>query len=259
MAEACSQPHPYDVDAFCTDWAAAMCQVANVCSVDAFGCQQYQTTQCLTNAVTATSPDTRNFDPDNGHACIDAMQWAYDQNTIGFTQLQSLVDVCQRAYLGLATAGDFCRMDYDCAAGLVCVSQNPGGTPVVCATPQPVMQGQSCAAQGSQCPTGTYCNNHGSGSWICDEAPAAGQPCALGTYCASDAHCVMSMCQPRAQAGEACLPNGDDCAAASPYCDPYSKTCSAGLAFHPGNADCQGISGIGTPADSALEGGAGGD
>jgi hypothetical protein len=76
MAGACvqSQPPTYDAIAFCTDYAQAMCQVANTCSVDQGGCQMYEFDQCKTHAVDATSPQTRIYNENNAHACIQAMQ-----------------------------------------------------------------------------------------------------------------------------------------------------------------------------------------
>jgi hypothetical protein len=256
---ACAARTPsYDVISFCTDSAQARCQIAGTCSVDAFACQAFQFKQCTTDAQLATGANTRVFNSDNAAACVQALQNLFGSNTtaVGFAQIQSVNDTCARVYAGTGNAGAFCRLEYDCVNGLVCAPKTPGGTPSVCAAPQPVQQGQSCAAIGSQCPADTYCAQQNGNAPQCASCPGAGEPCAEQEYCMSAQRCVRGTCVDRGGAGTPCVPGQDDCAADNPYCDPYSSQCTPGMTFQPNSVDCLGVAGLrATPvADAAVDG-----
>jgi hypothetical protein len=243
-------PAPYNVISFCTDASQAMCQVAGMCSIDLSNCQMYQYQQCLTKAVQSTSPERRVYNADNAHFCIGALQSAYRDGaaSIASTQLSSIHDLCERVYAGTSTAGQFCEMDYDCAPGLVCAPQTPGGNPTICEPAQPADQGQSCEAPGSQCAADTYCAKQ-AGGWTCSPCPGSGQQCAApGSYCLSTEHCVQGTCIARGGNGAPCV-TSDDCGKDSPYCDPYSNTCAPGLFFQRGSVDCRGIAGLNPSSD----------
>jgi hypothetical protein len=249
-------PQPYNVISFCTDASQAMCQIANTCSIDLSTCQMYQYQQCLTKAVQSTSPERRIYNEDNAHFCIGALQAAYRDGatSIPSTDLNSIHDTCERVFLGTSSAGQFCEMDYDCGQGLICVPQMPGGNPTICEPAQPATQGQSCEAPGSQCAADTYCAKQNGGSWACSPCPTSGQQCAVpGAYCMSTEHCVQGTCQPRGKSGAPCVTN-DDCGTDSPYCDPYTNGCAAGLSFQHGSVDCRGVAGLNPSPDPPPDG-----
>jgi hypothetical protein len=251
-------PDPYNVLSFCTDAAQATCQVASVCGIDSAVCQTYQYGQCKTKAVQTTSPERRVYNSDNAHVCVTALQWAYGNGatTVGSSQLASIHDSCERVYVGMSGVGDFCEMDYDCAGGMACVPKTPGTNPTMCEPAQSVVQGESCDNPGALCASGTYCAKQGS-SWSCSPAPAVGQPCAMGEYCANADHCEQNVCVARGGNGAPCVNNGD-CAADSPFCDPYSNTCASGLSFQRGNVDCRGLAGLTPPPPDPPDAGGGG-
>ncbi len=249
----------YDALHFCTDEAQARCQVSTTCGFDAVGCQTYEYTACITNANQVTIAQTRLYNSNNAHACVDALQGVYAaaamNSTVGFQQVQTANEACALVYVGTIPAGNNCRMDLDCFPGLFCAAKNPGGNPAVCAAPQPVAQGQSCAAVGSRCEPGTYCGSVG-GAWQCIAGAAAGQPCAEGAYCGASEYCVGATCQPRGGPGAACV-SASACDGNDAYCDPYSSSCAPGLTFQPGNADCRGVAGIAVVDDASADQGVG--
>jgi hypothetical protein len=248
-----ARPPDYSADSFCTDVAQARCQIAATCSVDAYACQQFQYNVCITNAVQSTGANTRVFNSDNANTCVQALQnvFGWGASKVGSDQLQSVDVTCAQVYVGRANAGDFCRLDYDCVPGLICAPKDPGGTPSICAAPQLVQQGQSCAAVGSQCVADTYCSMQSGGAMQCAPCPGEGQACADQTYCMSAQHCVGGTCVARAGAGAPCVPGQDDCSADAPYCDPYSLQCSQGMTFQVGSVDCLGVAGLRGPGVDA--------
>jgi hypothetical protein len=239
-----SQDPPNDVISFCEAVAQASCQMATACSVDSVTCQQYQNAQCSLQAQILTHAATRTYDPTAGAACVQALQAAYGSSTgmVAAGQLKAMTDTCERAYAGVMQQGTGCHSDYDCAAGLSCTANTPGGDPVICEPAQPVAQGQSCSGLGAQCPAGNYCSDQ-SGQWQCTPGADVGQPCAAGMYCLGAQHCVAHVCPMPGSAGTSCV-SDDDCGADAPYCDPNSSSCAPGLKFQPGSVDCMGLTGV---------------
>jgi hypothetical protein len=204
----------------------------------------FQNQKCVTLAVDATTPGTRQFNADNARTCIARLNGAFGGGAgmVDYAQIGDYTDACERVFLGVAAVNDACTLDYDCSNGLVCSKGPNGGS--VCVAPQFVGQGQSCAAAGSQCGADYYCAYQQGGS-ICAPANASGEKCFAGS-CSSTDHCVAGICKARGSAGAQCVQDSD-CAQDVPYCDPYANACSAGLTFTPGGIDCMGVAGLSSP------------
>jgi len=260
LAQDCADPKPYgNALDFCSAKAQAMCQIATECHFDQVGCQMYESQVCVTQAVDATTPGTRQYNSDNARACIDALNGAFGNGAsqIDFTHIAAFTDACQRVFLGTGGTNQPCNLPYDCSYGLSCMPKTPGGNSFVCAAPQPVQQGQSCAAIGSQCAAETYCAYQQTGAWICAPANGSGQACTDGDgSCSASLHCVAGFCQPRGSAGAPCVQD-TDCAPDAPYCDTYANACSVGLTFAPGGVDCMGVAGLSVPRVTPGGGGTG--
>ena len=85
-----------------------MCQVSNVCGVDSTGCQMYQYSNCLTEAVQATMPRTRLYTSNYAQACVEALSAAYgnNNNQISYQQIGNLNQTCGLVFLGTGNPGD---------------------------------------------------------------------------------------------------------------------------------------------------------
>jgi hypothetical protein len=263
LAIACTNkvtPAYPDTTSFCAGKAKAICQVADLCAIDAPTCQAYQDGLCNQAAQQAMASGTRNYNADNAKACIDAVTAAYGNGAskVEYMLLSDLATKCDRVFTGNAPSHASCTSDYYCANDLICSPTAPDVTTRVCATPTQVAANDFCSNPGSVCATDTYCAKQASnGLWLCSPAAATGAACGDATPCVSSQRCVSAVCQPRATGSGNCASDGD-CAPAFPYCDTYAGSiCTIGLTFATGAPDCKGIAGLSGPV-TTPDAGAGG-
>jgi hypothetical protein len=253
VGAACSSktevPYP-DEATFCTAKAKAICQVSSLCAIDPTACQATQVHQCNADAMAVGA--NRTYSADNAKTCVDAVNAAYgDAMTRGQVPYATLTDIatkCARVFTGNAAANAPCTSDYDCASGLVCSPAVPGATTMVCAKPLAKALGDFCLDPGSQCAPDSYCAKQTNMTWMCTAAAAQGAPCDDATPCVSTQHCVGSICQPRATAGQSCTADSDCSPTPAPYCDHSAGyICTVGQTFAAGAFDCKGFAGQATP------------
>jgi hypothetical protein len=267
IAVACSisTPPPPDQDEgeFCTDWAKAICQLANgPCNFIESVCTTYQTGVC-TNFVAAQS-GTGQYSQPNGKACIDALNGAYggSPSSIPAKTLFAVKATCSKVVVGTQPAGMPCQGDNDCSGTLVCAPE-VGQNQSVCVTGlTPKNAGDICADPGDECQGDSYCALPASGLPRCVASAATGGSCNGSIPCGSTDHCVNGLCQTRGLSGESCT-SSDDCSSSAPYCDTYTPAgCTDGLTFARGSDDCNGIVGVdqadsGTPSVTVTDAGPG--
>ena len=261
VAVACSSsssstaPPPPDstVAEFCTDWAAAICQLSSFCQFDAATCQAYQqNTVCTQFAASATASGTRQYSQPGGLACVTALKGAYGSNpsSISAAQITALDTTCNQAFVGNVASDKPCTSDYDCVSGLTC-NLIPGQSASVCGSGAPVEAGAMCLST-SQCPPSYYCAPVSGAEPQCTPTPATGGACSAAIPCGADDYCNSSgVCEAKVAQGQPCTSSAD-CAAAAPYCDTYPPAaCVTGLTFARGSIDCNGIAGTDQSSNDA--------
>jgi hypothetical protein len=207
---------PYaEVGEYCTAYAKAICQAG--CQFEPSTCETFQTNQCNQQADESTASGTRQYQPGNVQACIDAVNGAYDNASVVSTaQVQSIASTCARVFLGTAAEGATCTSDFDCAVnGDFCASA-PGVSTDACAKPTPKQLNDDCADRGDQCPTDAYCAPE-TGTSVCVAAQTTGQTCSATVPCDSENHCVNGICKALAVRGQAC--NSDADCTGGLFCD----------------------------------------
>lgn len=265
VATACSSsssggaaPTPPDstVEAFCADWATAICQLSTFCQFDATACVTNQTSVCSTFATNATASGDRQYSQPAGKTCIDALTKAYGGNpsVIAAADLATLDATCNAAFVGSVASDKPCTSDYDCATGLTC-SLIPGQSTSVCGANSSVAAGGTCLAT-AQCPPNYYCAPVMGAEPQCTATPTTGGACSGAIPCGVDDFCgAGGTCQAKATVGQTCTSNSD-CAASAPYCDLYPPAaCTTGLTFARGSIDCNGIAGTDTSTTPDAGGG----
>lgn len=281
-AVACSSStNPYaQVSEFCAAYSKAICQVSSTCQFDSGTCEQYQQTQCMANAPTATTT-TRTYEPNNVQACINALNSAYGNNatSVSATTITNYQNLCSKVFLGNVGEGNACTTALDCAnTGDVCASA-PGGTVSKCVTPAPKQLNDPCADPGDECPANSYCAPQPTGP-TCVAAQTNSQPCSDAMPCDSTTQCVAGQCQPLSSQGQPCTATtncGQSTSGQPMFCDTYtdsiqpSPACVTEYTFARGSVDCLGIAGQGTTpvvdaggssssgGDSGSSSGSGGD
>jgi hypothetical protein len=261
VASACSSSssgnsNPYQTQSdFCAAVAQAECQETgdNNCSISVsqMQCVTWRTSQCMQGNIIlplANSDTTsRTYTPGNAKACIDALNSAFNQVQIKYTDLfksGGLVDTCEHVFVGNAGDGSGCHSDYDCTvSGEVC-APILGQATGACAKPTPKMLGEACADPGDECATSTYCAIPSGGSLPkCVASANTGAICSGSNQCVAADYCATggtsSTCQVRVQSGGACTSTGD--CDTNLFCDPDVNQCKGSLGFVSGSPDCNGF------------------
>jgi uncharacterized membrane protein YgcG len=255
-AFACSSstPTPPDdtVEAFCSDWANAYCQLSTECQFDATQCATYQTAQCnqFATAATQASGGTsyRQYSQPAGAACIQALKTTFGGNPteVSASDYQALITKCNEAFPGNQSKSEPCNSDYDCQSGLACVT-GFGATQSLCEDLTQKNLNDPCGDPGDECQGSTYCATSATGPQ-CTASPAIGAQCVSSTpdECGTTARCLNGACTALAGVGDACSTDSD-CQLAL-FCDPNPSvtgavTCASALTFAKGSDDCRGIGG----------------
>jgi hypothetical protein len=250
-------PPDNDVQAFCTDYASAICALSSICAFDATSCETFQNVQCTNFANAAQQTGTRTYSQPAGHACIQAMQTTYGSSpsTISGTALAALQVTCNAAFVGSVASNKPCTTNYDCVSGLTC-SLIPGSDNSICGSGSPVAAGAMCLFT-SQCPASTYCQAVSGAEPTCAATPAVGGACSDAIPCGAGDYCNSGACQAQLAIGQSCSQDTD---CITGYCDVYPPAaCTNGLSFARGAIDCNGIAGMdqgaadsGTPTPEAA-------
>jgi hypothetical protein len=259
-----SNGDPSTADDFCTQYAAAICQVAATCGASTASCEAYQQAQCLTMAGQATSGGAglRHYTSQNVPDCISRLKAAYGGAApVTPSTMASINLACQYVYQGtLGLLGGSCSSQFDCAGptdGTIVCDPNSNR----CAIAKTVGGGQPCTNPGDVCAADFYCAV--STQCTADGTSAAASACTEVLPCDSSSHCVYvvngqyqspGVCMPLAGKGELCEWD-KDCSAAAPTCNIYVNppACDVGLQFGPGAPACASVTG-----PSVGTGGAGG-
>jgi hypothetical protein len=252
---------PETLTQFCSDYAAAICQIAvNPCGLSMDACTTYQTGQCMAMASAATTGTKRVFTPGNTGDCINKLKSAFGStNPITPATTASINLACQYVFQGPGkTLTDTCATQFDCAGAtngsIICDQAHK-----LCAMSQTVSGTGQCGEVGDVCSTNFYCAMNSSGVSLCTAAgtSTAASPCSATMPCDSNSRCATGTCMPLVKAGEACTFDSD-CASGG-YCDHYggSPTCDDGILFSKGSQTCTCVAaGMNCPTTTAT--GAGG-
>ena len=236
-----SLPPNHDSATFCSNLAAAQCQVADTCASDTSACVTTLTNECNTTAATLEA-DGRAYQQPAAQACIDAWSSAVSNSNIlvkyaALFGTGSISDKCNRVFTGSVAKDGACTTQYECSGSLSCFEDGTSGM-AFCETETDVASGGLCGNPGDVCATDTYCTGTPA---KCTASAATGATCDDMTPCVSEDHCVSGTCQPRSTAGGPC-DSDDDCASGAPYCDPYlGNKCAIGLEFAQEGPDCMGF------------------
>jgi hypothetical protein len=246
-----SKSTPLTIDDFCTQKAAAECQVAGLCAVPMADCESARKMVCM-NFVAMANVAPRVFVPGNVPACVNKAKAVYAETIIKPTDLDALDDVCNYVFQGATADLAACVTKYECKnAQQICDKGH-------CATQMNVAAGAQCPAFGAVCPTNQYCKTMGA-AMICSNKGSTGDTCDPSTPCDATKMltCTGGKCAMQVSTGQACT--GDvDCLAAAPYCNPYAgNKCSTGLTFSAGANSCNAYGGTGSTTGAGGSGGAG--
>jgi len=224
---------PVTQDDFCTQLAAAECQVANTCVVSADACKLARKANCTAFAANALASGTRMFNAGNVGNCVNAAMSLYG-NTAPITpsQLSSTADTCNYVFQGMAKSLEMCTSNYDCAdKSQICDKGR-------CAAKVTKNANDLCSNPGEVCSTGLFCTTV-SGVMQCAAKGASGAACSATAPCLEMLRCSNGTCMDRVAAQGSCDPLGDDCASAAPFCDPAAgNKCDPGLSFSASSASC---------------------
>jgi len=253
-----SSPPDETISEFCADWGKALCQVGSgtFCTFNVPSCVTYQTGVCE-SYVASLQGGTRQYSQVNGAACIQELNNLYGGNpsSIGVTPLLQQQAICARVIVGNQPIDQSCKIDADCANGLVCAPAVFGGSSNVCATVVQIQPNQICGAPGDQCVGNSHCEAQGQGqaplcvpTALVGGACSASVPCGAGDVCSDD---DAGTCEPASTSGT-CTTNAE---CASGYCDLNPPAaCTNGLSFARGSDDCNGIAGL-SSSSGANDGG----
>lgn len=235
--EAEEAPSPPTVLSFCTDKAAAECQVAPRCGTDVAACTAQRAELCEKWAAEAASIG-RVFSASQSSACVQKVKATYAKITpITPAELAAVEDACQRAMAGTVKALEACPAGtYQCSGKLLC---DKG----FCAAAATKQNGQPCANPGDLCAAGYHCAANASGVQICQADVPKGQACTPPGQTTGPGPCLATLrcegsgatgtCTDRVASGGDCTPGMDECVAAAPFCHPTLKKCTAGVTFSP--------------------------
>ena len=258
---------PATVADFCSEYAAAICQVADSCGTSKASCETKQQGECSAGASLADD-GRRHYTAANAPDCIKKLTAAYGSSTlITPTTMASINLACGYVYQGnvMLLAG-YCSTQFDCAGPtdgtIVCDSHAN-----TCAIAKTVGGGERCDPTGDVCATDFYCPPSDSSAAVCtaDGTAAAASACTSTVLCDSNSHCVYDdsgvysspgVCRPLAGMGEVCS-SDRDCSAAAPYCNINDYRCDVGLRFVPGSAACNALTSPSEGAGGARGGEAG--
>jgi hypothetical protein len=242
---------PATVAEFCSEYAAAICQVEDTCGASKATCETKQQGQCVAGASLADD-GRRRYTAANAPDCIKKVTAAYGSSTpITPTTMAGINLACGYVYQGdVRLLGGYCSTQFDCAGPtdgtIVC-----DGRANRCAIAKTVGGGERCDSTGDVCATNFYCPPGDSSATVCtaDGTTAAASGCSGMLPCDSDSHCVYDdngvyqspgVCMPLAGMGEVCSFDGD-CSPAAPRCNTNEYRCDLGLLFEPGSASCNAL------------------
>jgi hypothetical protein len=239
---------------FCTQKAAAECQVASTCVVTMDACRTQREKVCM-DFVSATEVAPRVFVPGNVSACISKANSVYKQPVIKPSDMDALTDVCNYVFQGAVADLAACTTKYDCKNSKdICDKGH-------CAAQMSVGANLQCANFGAVCGSAQFCKTIGA-AMMCTDKGKQGAVCDAADPCLDAGFtCKGGTCVAQAGQGESCTSNAD-CSSTVPYCNPYaSNKCSPGLTFSAGATSCNDYGGTGSTTGAAGAGGgaAGGD
>lgn len=250
------------VQDFCTQYAAAYCQIAvNPCGLSMDTCTTYQTGQCMAMAATAMKGTKRIFTAGNTQDCINKIKSAYGSTNPISSATQASIDLaCQYVFQGPGKVNmDSCATQFDCAGStngsIIC-----DATHHLCASKNTVSGTGLCMNLGDVCSTNYYCASNNAGVSMCtpEGTSQAASPC-TSAPCDSNSRCENGVCTTLAKPGEDCAVDSD-CMSGG-YCDHYgsSPTCDDGIQFAKGSQTCTCIAeGVNCPGTTGGLGGQGG-
>jgi hypothetical protein len=243
---------PVTEDDFCTQLAAAECQVSDRCVVNVDDCKTARKAACRAFATAAKASTTRTFNTGNIGDCVSQTNSLYGQTApITPTQLANVQNTCNYVFQGMVKNLDACTVNYDCAdRNNICdkghcaakVTKNSAG--------------DQCSNFGDVCNTGLICTTTG-GVTQCAAKGASSAACSADAPCLETLRCLNGTCTDRVAAQAGCLTN-DDCVSTAPYCDPAAgMRCDPGLSFSASSPSCCAFGGTGASCSTGT-GGAGG-
>jgi hypothetical protein len=243
---------------FCTQYAAAICQISTNCGVPLATCTSHQESVCEATAASATSDGMRVFTPGNVGDCIGKLKAAYGStNPITPSTMASIDLACNYVFQGKGVQlTSSCTTQFDCAGttnGSIICDANLH----LCATSTSAALGAQCGNAGQVCAQDSYCAPNASNVLLCVAEGMSGDSCATAP-CNHSFRCAAGTCTDLVEAAGTCTTNSD-CASAAPYCNPYTNppTCGTGLQFAAQSPSCLCVAeGTGCPA--ATPTGAGG-
>jgi hypothetical protein len=251
---------PITEDDFCQQKAEKECQVSARCGTGLPACVTQRKAKCLA-VVAMTKTAKRVFTPTNVAGCVNKAGSVYAQQTIAPSDLAALDDICGFVFQGTST--DVCTVKYECAGGVNSKICDKGQ----CKAQIVTNKGQGCANAGQVCAAGSYCADDPAtatvGDLVCVGKAAQSAACSTDIPCQEMFRCdgITNTCAARLASGDSCTSN-DDCAVATPYCDPYiGNKCDQGLSFAAGAAACSDYGGTaltGTGGSGGGQGGSGG-
>jgi hypothetical protein len=224
---------------FCTQYAAAVCQIAANCGVPMATCTTHQESVCQAMAASATAGGLRVFTPGNVNDCIGKVKAAYGStNPITPSTMASIDLACQYVFQGKGVQlTSSCTTQFDCAGstnGSVICDANSH----LCATSASAALGAQCGNAGQVCAQDSYCAPNPSNVLLCMAEAKSGDACTT-VPCSHSYRCAAGVCTDLVQAAGACTSNSD-CASGAPYCNPYTNppSCGTGLQFAAQSPSC---------------------
>jgi hypothetical protein len=218
---------------FATRYTTAFCQFFVRCglSPSAAACKSDYIDSGVFN-LTALAQDIDSgrtlYDATKAGPCLDALANAScAQGTVfGGHQLDT---VCAGVIRGTVADGGACVEDNECAGGK-CHQPSCGGSCCLGTCGVPAAIGAACGSD-TDCDTGAACRygvSTSTSQGTCQAQVARGQPCSYDSDCQSGLDCDSAgtgTCVPFVADGQACTPEGVECANINSFCDPQTGTC----------------------------------
>ena len=224
---------------FCTQYAAAVCQISANCGVPLATCTAHQESVCQAMAASATADGMRVFTPGNVGDCINKVHAAYGStNPITPATMASIDLACNYVFQGKGVQlTSSCTTQFDCAGttngSIICDANSH-----LCATSTSAALGAQCGNAGQVCAQDSYCAPNPSNVLLCMAEGKSGDAC-TAVPCNHSYRCANGTCTDLVQAAGTCATNSD-CASGAPYCNPYTNppTCGTGLQFAAQSPSC---------------------
>ena len=224
---------------FCTQYAAAICQISTNCGVPLATCTAHPESVCEALAASATADGMRVFTPGNVSDCINKLHAAYSStNPITPSTMASIDLACNYVFQGKGVQlTSSCTTQFDCAGttngSIICDANSH-----LCATSTSAALGAQCGNAGQVCAQDSYCAPNASNVLLCTAEGKSGDACTT-VPCNHSYRCAAGTCTDLVQAAGTCTTNSD-CASSAPYCNPYTNppTCGTGLQFAAQSPSC---------------------